>query len=155
MPPVMSYIVGMISLTDWVWWHIQWLWWQIELVSCQVSSLYCHRHIVCDIIHSGYGVIYIVGAMTYKQCYDDIKRGCDVTNSAYGVLPTVGVISYIYRVWYCQSLGCDYTDTVSVMSDTMVVLSFIHHVRRHIYWIWCHKHRKCLIIDTVSGMPQV
>ena len=71
--------------------------------------------------------------MTYKQWYDDIKRGCDVINSAYGVLHAVGVISYIYRLRYHQSSGCDYTDTVSVMSDTVVVLSFIHHVRCPIY----------------------
>ena len=43
------------------------------------------------------------------------------------------VISYMHRVRYHQSSGCDYTDTVSVMLDTVVVLSFIHHVRYHIY----------------------
>ena len=71
--------------------------------------------------------------MTYKQWHDDIKRGCDVINSAYGVLHAVGVNSYIHRLRYHQSSGCDYTDTVSVISDTVVVLSFIHHVRCPIY----------------------
>ena len=99
----------------------------------------CHKHRVCDIIYSGYDVINIVGAMTYKNWYDVIKRVCDVKSSAYGVLHAVGVISYIHRLWYHQSNGCDYTDTVSVMSDTVVVLSFIHHVRCHIYWVWYHK----------------
>ena len=88
---------------------------------------------MCDIIYSGYDVINIVVAMTYKQCYDVIKRGCDVINSAYIVLYAVGVISYIHRVLYHQSIGCDFTDTVSVMLDTVVVLSFIHNVRCHIY----------------------
>ena len=58
----------------------------------------CHKNSVCDIIYSGYDVINIVGAMTYKQSYDVFKRGCDVINSAYGVLHAVGVISYIPRV---------------------------------------------------------
>ena len=31
-----------------------------------------------------------------------------------------------------QSSGFDYRDTLSIMSDTVVVLSFIHHVRCHI-----------------------
>ena len=53
---------------------------------------------MCDIIYSGYDVINIVGAMTYKQWYDVIKRGCDDINSAYGVLHAVGVISYIPRL---------------------------------------------------------
>ena len=48
----------------------------------------------CDIIYSGYDVINIVGAMTYKQWYDVIKSGCDVIYQAYGVLHAVGVISY-------------------------------------------------------------
>ena len=52
---------------------------------------------MCDIIYSGYDVINIVGAMTYKQWYD-VKRECDVIYSAYGVLHAVGVISYIHRV---------------------------------------------------------
>ena len=94
---------------------------------------FCHIHRVCDIIDSGYDVINIVDAMTYKQWYDVIKRGCDVINSTYGVLHAVGVISYIHRVRYHQSNGRDYTDTVSVMSHTVVVLSFIHHGRCHIY----------------------
>ena len=51
-----------------------------------------------DIIYSGYDVINIVGAMTYRQLYDVIKRGCDVINSAYGVLHAVGVLSYIHRL---------------------------------------------------------
>ena len=84
-------------------------------------------------VYSGYDVINIVAAMTYKPWYDVIKRGCDVVNSAYGVLHAVGVISYIHRLRYHQSSGCDYTDTVSVMSDTVVVLSCIHHVRCPIY----------------------
>ena len=71
--------------------------------------------------------------MTYKQWYDVIKRGCDDINSAYGVLHAVGVISYIHRVRYHQSRGCDYTDTVSVMSVFVVVLSFIYYVRCHLY----------------------
>ena len=53
---------------------------------------------MCDIIYSGYDVINIVGAMIYKQLYDDIKRGCDDINSAYGVLHAVGVISYIHSL---------------------------------------------------------
>ena len=53
---------------------------------------------MCDIIYSGYDVINIVGAMTYKQWYDVFKRECGVINSAYGVLHAVGVISYIHRV---------------------------------------------------------
>ena len=62
------------------------------------TGLYSHTHNLCDIIYSGYDVINIVGAMTYKQCCDVIKRGCDVLNSAYGVLYAVVVISYIHRV---------------------------------------------------------
>ena len=88
---------------------------------------------MCDIIYSGYDVINIVGAMTYKQWNDVFKRGCDVINSAYSVLHALGVISYIHRVSYHQSSGCDYRGTVSVMSDTVVVLSFKRHVRCHIY----------------------
>ena len=88
---------------------------------------------MCDIIYSGYDVINIVVAMIYKQWYDVIKRGRDVIYSAYGVLHAVGVISYIHRVLYHQSSGCDYADTLSTMSDTMVVLSFIPNVRCHIY----------------------
>ena len=88
---------------------------------------------MCGIIYSGYDVIIIVDVMTYKQWYDVINRVCDVRNSAYGVLHAVGVILYIHRVCYHQSSGCDYTDNVSVMSDIVVVLSFIHHVRCHIY----------------------
>ena len=53
---------------------------------------------MCDIIYSGYDIINILGAMTYRQWYDVIKRGCDVINSAYGVLHPVGVISY-YTGW--------------------------------------------------------
>ena len=68
-------------------------------------ELCCHTHSVCDIIYIGYDIIYIVGAMTYRQWYDVIKRGCDVINSAYGVLHTVGVISYIHRLGYHQSSG--------------------------------------------------
>ena len=71
--------------------------------------------------------------MTYKQWYDVIKRGFDVINRSYGVLHAVGVISYIHRLRYHQSSVCDYTDTVSVMSDTVLVFSFIHHVRGPIY----------------------
>ena len=88
---------------------------------------------MCDIIYSGYDVINTEGAMTYKQWYDVIKRGCDDIYSAYGVLHAVGVISYIHRIGYYQSTWCDYRDTLSVMSDTVVVLSFIHHVRCHIH----------------------
>ena len=84
---------------------------------------------MCDIIYSGYDVVNLVGAMTYKQWYDVIKRGRDIINSAYGSLHAVGVISYIHSVRYHQSSGCDYTDTVSVMLDTVLVLSFIHHAR--------------------------
>ena len=51
-----------------------------------------------DIIYIGYDVIKIVGAMTYKQWYDVIKRGCDVINSAHSDPHAVGVISYIHRV---------------------------------------------------------
>ena len=149
MPPVISYIVGVMSSTEWVWGHTQWMWWQIEWVSTQIYSMCCHTNSVCGIIYNGYDVINIVDAMAYKQWYDVINRGCDVRNSAYGVLHAVGVISYIHRLWYHQLSGCDYTDTVSVMSDTVVVLSFIQHVRCHIYWGWCRKHRRCLVIDTV------
>ena len=53
---------------------------------------------MCDIIYSGYDVIDIVGAMTYKQCYDVNKRGCNVINSALGVLHALGVIIYIHSV---------------------------------------------------------
>ena len=100
---------------------------------------FCHIHRVCDIIDSGYDVINIVDAMTYKQWYDVIKRGCDVINSTYGVLHAVCVITYILSLWYPQSSGCDYTDTLSVMSDTVGVLSFIHQMRCHIYCVWCNK----------------
>ena len=97
-----------------------------------------------DVICSAYGVIYIEPVMTYihffsKNWYNVIKRGCDFLNSAYGVLHAVGVISYIHMVWYHQSHGCDYMDTVSVMSDTVVVLSFINHMKCHIYWVYYHK----------------
>ena len=62
----------------------------IDLVmSCKQCVLHCYI---------GYDVINVVGAMTYKQWYDVIKRRCDVINSAYGVLHAVGVISYIHRV---------------------------------------------------------
>ena len=88
---------------------------------------------MCDIIYSGYDIINIVGAMTYRQWYDVVKRGCDVINSAYGVLHAVGVISYIHSLGYHQSSGSNYTDTVSVMSDTVVVPSCVHHVRCHTY----------------------
>ena len=88
---------------------------------------------MCDIVYCGYEVINIVGAMTYKQWYDVIKRRRDVINSAYGVLHAVGVLSYIHRACCHQSSVFDYTDTVSVMSDTVVLLSFIHHVRCQIY----------------------
>ena len=47
---------------------------------------------MCDIIYGGYDVINIVCAMTYKQCYEVIKRGCDVKNSDDCVLHAVGVI---------------------------------------------------------------
>ena len=85
------------------------------------------------IIYSGYDIINLVGAMTYRQWYDVIKRGCDVINSAYGVLHAVGVISYIHSLGYHQSSGSNYTDTVSVMSDTVVVPSCVHRVRCHTY----------------------
>ena len=133
MPPVMTFIVGVMSSTECVWWHIQEMWRQIEWVSRQIYSLWFHRHSVCDIIYSGYDVINIVGAMTYRKWYDVIKRGYDVINSAYGVLYAVCVISYIHRVWYHQSSGCDYADTVSVMSDTMVVLSLSYTMWDFIY----------------------
>ena len=57
-----------------------------------------HKNSVCDITYSGYDVINIVGAMTYKQWYDGFKRECGVINSAYGVLQALGVIAYIHRV---------------------------------------------------------
>ena len=50
------------------------------------------------IIYGGYDVVNIVFAMSYKECYDVIKRGCDVINSTYGVLHVVGVIPYMHRV---------------------------------------------------------
>ena len=36
-----------------------------------------NTHSVCDIIYSGYDVINIVGAMTYKQWCVVSQRGCD------------------------------------------------------------------------------
>ena len=62
-----------------------------------IELLLSYTQCVC-IIYSGYDIINIVGAMTYKQWYDVIQRGCDVIYSAYGVLHAVGVISYIHRV---------------------------------------------------------
>ena len=41
-------------------------------------ELVCHTLSVGDIIYSGYDVINIVGAMTYKQWYEVIRSGCDV-----------------------------------------------------------------------------
>ena len=152
MPPVMSYIVGVMSSIEWVWWPIQWMWWQIEWLSSQIWNLCCHRHNICDIIYIEYDVIIIVGAMTYKQWHDILKTGGDVVYSTYGVLHAVGVISHIHSVWYHQSRWCYYTDTGSVMSDTGVLLSFIHHVRSHIHCVWCHKHSRCLVLDTVAVM---
>ena len=128
-----------------------------QSVCIYISYIYIYVCVcVCIyIIYIGYDVINIVGAMTYKQCYDVINRGCDVINNAYGVLREGDVISYIHRLWYHQSSGCDYTDTVSVMSYTVIVLSSIHHVRYLIYWVWCPKHRRCLVIETVAVMSQV
>ena len=53
---------------------------------------------MCDIIYIGYDVMNIVGAMTYTQSDDVIKRGCDVINTAYGVLHAVGVIPHIHSM---------------------------------------------------------
>ena len=78
-----------------------------------------------DIKYSEYDVINIVVAMTYKHWFDVIYSAC-------GVVQAVGVISYIHRVWYHQSSGSDYTDSVGVMSDTVVVLSLLYHMRCHI-----------------------
>ena len=51
-----------------------------------------------DIIYSGYDVINIAGAMTYKKWYDVIKSGCDVKCSAYDVIHIVAMMSYIHLV---------------------------------------------------------
>ena len=76
----------------------------VDVISYRMSFKSDTEHVlsytqcVCDIIYSGYDVINLVGAMTYKQWYDIIRRGCNVINSAYGVLRAVGVISYIHRM---------------------------------------------------------
>ena len=70
---------------------------------------------MCDIIYSGYDVINIVGAMTYKQWYDVIKSGCDVINSAYGVVHAVGVFhTYIW---------CHINNQVGVITHILCIIS--------------------------------
>ena len=95
-------------------------------------SLLSHTHSVGEIIYGGYDVIKIVGAKTETQRDDVIRNGFDVMYSAYTVRRAVGVYSYVHSVSYHQPSGCEDTETVGVMSDTMVVLSFIPHVRCHI-----------------------
>ena len=63
----------------------------------------------------------------------DIKSGYDVIYSAYGVRHAEDVISYVHKVSCHQSSGFDNTDIFGIMSDTVMVLSFIHHVRCHIH----------------------
>ena len=70
MPTVMSYIVSVMSSTEWVVMTDT-----VDVMADRMGFksdivLCFHKHSVCDIIYSGYDITNIVGAMTYKQWYD-------------------------------------------------------------------------------------
>ena len=59
-----------------------------------------------------------VHVMSYIMWCDIIKYECDAFYRVYDIIHMVGLMSYIQRVSYCQTSGCDGTDTVAVMSYT-------------------------------------
>ena len=61
--------------------------------------------------------------MSYIMWCDIIKYGWAALYRVYDVIHIMGVMSYIERVWYHRTTGCDDTDTVAVMSYTMDMMS--------------------------------
>ena len=69
----------------------------------------------------------------------------------------MGVISYIHRVRCHQSSRFDYTDTLGIMSDTVVVLSFIHSgeisytlsIMSKTLQVSCHSYSGCDVTSVV------